>query len=392
MLTKNTWKFRGILGNDDEAWSLYRVVGYVLLYKVAFFILVYFSFQMLPFSHGSLEANLHYPDNTVNFLTTLKTWDGQHYHLLGAEGYQPESMSNAFYPLYPILMKVMSTIFGFSAAVSGLLISNILSVFAAAFLYLVSREFMSSELATGSVILYLSYPLTFYTNIVYSESLFLFLALGLFYGLYKDKVWVAVVAAFLLPLSRPQGVLVGLAIIVFFLFKYKRDIFYVVLKKDMFTLLAFPLGVVSYFLFMHLATGNFLAGFDAQSNFISGNSVANIVKLDDWFLRNFVNIDLAFHGFTNSIIDRAFFVFYVIMLYFIYKKTDMTLFAYALVIGMIPALSGSFMSFSRYTLGIFPIFMVLSMLSKRYFYMIAVVFFAVQSVFISRHTLNHWMG
>lgn len=392
MLTINTWKLRNLSEVVDRERALCKVVGYVLLYKIAFFIIVYLSFQMLPFSDGTLRANLHYPDDTINFLTTLKTWDGQHYHLLGEEGYKPDSMSNAFYPLYPTLMKLVSSFLGISAATAGLLISNILSLFVAVLLYLVSREFMSDALATSTVVLYLSYPLTFYTNILYSESLFLFLALGLFYGLYKDKYWIAVAAAFLLPLSRPQGVLVGLAILVFVLLKYRRDIFNVVGKRDLLTLLSFPLGVFSYFLFMHLATGNPLSGFNAQSNFISGNSISNIVKIDDWFLRNFVNIDLAFHGFTNSIIDRLFFVFYMVMLYFIYKKTDATLFTYALIIGMVPALSGTFMSFSRYTLGVFPIFMVLSMLSKRHFYVIATLFFAVQSVFIARHTLNHWMG
>lgn len=376
-----------------ERSELSRVVIYTLLYKVVFFIVVYFSYQLLPFNHGALNANLNYPPNEpVTFLTTLKTWDGQHYHYLAEEGYSAENMSNAFYPLYPAGMTAVASIFGISAAWAGLLISNILSIGAAAFLYLLSREFMSVERATATVVLYLTYPVAFYTNILYSESLFLFLILGLFYGLYKENIGLSILMAFLLPLSRPQGVLVGFILIFFYFWKHRKQSIYITRNKETLVLLVFPIGVMAYFLFMYLKTGSLAAGFEAQKHFISGNSVMNIFNIKDWFVRNFANVDLSFHGFTNSVLDRLFFAFYAVMLFVIYKKTDLTLFCYSLVIGLIPALSASFMSYSRYTLVIFPMFMALALILKSRYYVIAILFAALQSVFAINHTLNNWMG
>lgn len=368
-------------------------IYYALIYKLAFFLLVYLSFHLLPFSDGSLRANLNYPENApITFLTSLKTWDGQHYHYLAENGYKADNMSNAFYPLYPLLIAATAKLMGISAILAGVLLSNVLSVGAAVFLYLLARVYMDEKKAIAALLLFLSYPVAFYTNILYSESLFLFLVLGLFYGLYREKFWLAIVFALLLPLSRPQGMLIGLVILVFYVCKYRKQSFKVFENKEAWIIFVFPYGVAAYFLCMYVSAGSLSAGFEAQKHFISGNSILNMFNLHDWFLRNFVNIELQFHGFTDSIIDRVFFGFYLVMLYFIYRKTDLTLTCYSLVIGMIPALSGSFMSYSRYTLIVFPIFIALALISGRHYRTIAVLFAAAQSVFAIRHTLNHWMG
>lgn len=375
--------------NTEVATAVY----FSVVYKAAFFLLVYLSFNLLPFSDGSLRANLNYPENSpITFLTSLKTWDGQHYHYLAENGYKADNMSNAFYPLYPLLIAALAKLIGVSAVLAGVLLSNILSIGAAIFLYLLARVYMDQKKALVALLLFLSYPVTFYTNILYSESLFLFLVLGLFYGLYREKFWLSIAFALLLPLSRPQGMLIGLVILVFYVCKYRKQSFRIFDNKEAWIIFVFPYGVAAYFLCMYLSTGSLSAGFEAQKHFISGNSILNMFNIYDWFLRNFVDIKLQFHGFTDSIIDRVFFGFYLLMLYFIYRKTDLTLTCYSLVIGMIPALSGSFMSYSRYTLIVFPIFIALALVSGRHYRVIAILFATAQTVFAIRHTLNHWMG
>lgn len=368
-------------------------IYYSLAYKLAFFLLVYLGFHLLPFSEGSLRANLNYPENApITFMTALKTWDGQHYHYLAENGYKAGEMSNAFYPLYPILIGALASITGLSAVLAGVLISNFLSIGAAVFLYLLARIYASREQSLAALLLFLSYPVAFYTNILYSESLFLFLVLGLFYGLYKEKLWLSIVFALMLPLSRPQGMLIGLVIGFFYLWKYRGNAHRVFDNKEALIIFAFPYGVVAYFLFMYLSVGSSSAGFDAQKHFISGNSIMNIMNIQDWFIRNFVDIKLQFHGFTDSIIDRLFFGFYVFMLYWVYRKTDLTLTVYSIIIGIIPALSGTFMSYSRYTLVVFPIFIALALISGRHYRFIALLFASIQVVFAISHTLNHWVG
>ena len=193
-----------------------KVIAIVLLYKFAFLTIVFFGYHLLPFSSGSFYANLHYPSTEhISFLTTFQTWDGQHYHLIAKEGYNKNSMSSAFYPLYPTLISIFSYVTSLSNVVTAILLSNLLSFGAVILLFLLSKEFMDSERAILVIILFLTYPVAFYTNVMYSESLFLILIFGFFYAVYKENIFFASILAVLLPLSRPQGHLV---IAVFFIF------------------------------------------------------------------------------------------------------------------------------------------------------------------------------
>ena len=373
--------------------DLSKVICIFLLYKISFLIIVYFSFNMLPFSVGHFNANLHYPKNEpVTFLTTLKTWDGQHYHYLSDIGYGHNQMSNAFYPLFPLLISVVSKILYIPNVIAGLVLSNIFSFGSVIFLFLLALQFGTKENAFRAVILYLAYPVTFYTNIMYTESLFLFLSIGFFYAIYKRNIILAIITIFLLPLSRPQGFLIIPIFFVFYILQYKKEFINIYKKREIAILISFVLGACSYFFYMYQQTGNMFSGFQAQNLFIAKNSILNIFRLQDWFIKNFINIDLAFHGFTNSILDRSFFLFYIIMLILIYKKMDLTLFSYSLIMGLIPALSGTFFAYSRYTLLVFPLFIALSLVHQKYFYIITVVFASMQSVFMIRHTLNYWMA
>jgi len=144
---------------------------------------------------------------------------------------------------------------------------------------------------------------------------------------------------------------------------------------------------------MKLATGDAFAGFDAQKVFQASNSLLNLLHPVDWFLNNFVYTEFTLNGFTTSIVNRVFFVVYAVIAVLSFKKLDTTLFAYLLVTGLIPALSGSLTSYMRYLVIVFPLFVYLaSTLRGRSLWYYLVPCSLLQVVFVLLHASNRWVA
>ncbi|MDZ7922849.1 MAG: hypothetical protein U5M23_02055 [Marinagarivorans sp.] len=297
-----------------------KLIASILVTKFSFFILIVLAYHTLPFSDGSLRANFSYSNETITFLTAFKTWDGQHYHAISESGYLANHMSSAFYPLYPILISLTAPILNDNAVLAGIVISNVASLIAYALLFAFFRKESDEETALWGTLIMLSFPVAFYTNILYSEAIFLLLAASLFWSAANKHWLILFLSALLLPLTRPQGLMLALpfAIYVWHSFNWK-------LKASLFSPFAitgifFALGFGLYLSILHWETGNALSGFSAQQHFISGNSLSNLAHPTEWFKRNFIDNDLSIHGFTNSWLDRLFFIFlFFIVIYYRYE-------------------------------------------------------------------------
>ncbi len=371
-----------------------KVIFFVLLAKILFFAAVYIGYKSFSFDTETFSANLVYPkEQGISPSTTFNTWDSQHYYLLSDKGYGVNPMSDAFYPLYPTLIKLFRPVFLGNTVLTGVVLSNIFSIIGMLFLYLLVLKLFKSQTAFKTVLLFSAFPTAFHMNIMYSEALFLMLVFGFFYYIYNNKFMPAVIFALLLPISRPQGILLLAPLVVFILIKHKYKFLRVLKAKENFIIGAFILGWFGYFFFMYNETGSFFAGFEAQKLYVAQSSIWNILRIDQWFIGNFVNLEFSLHGYTNSIIDRSFFIIYLIMLYYIYKKTNKVLFVFALFMGLIPALSDHFMSYTRLLLPVFPMFIALGkVIKEKTAYVIAVLLFLVQIVFAVRHCLGYWVA
>jgi hypothetical protein len=110
-------------------------------------------------------------------------WDGEHYVALAAGGYlqPPDHISPAFFPLYPLLMRSFSELFGGPLSLGalslwGVLISLLALPFALYFLYQIAEDGWGTRVAQGTVLTLAFFPTSFFLNAVYTESLFLALS------------------------------------------------------------------------------------------------------------------------------------------------------------------------------------------------------------------------
>src|SRR5262249_10069598 len=102
------------------------------------------------------------------------------------------------------------------------------------------------------------------------------------------------------------------------------------------------------------------------------------------------------HGVLDSAFDRIWFAWFVVTLPFIYIK-NRTYFIYALLMGLVPPMTQSFMSYTRYVAVVFPMFIVtaelfLRMKKQTWLWLTLAMLFSIQILFLLRHINFLWVA
>jgi len=163
----------------------------------------------LPVSNSSpWTAAMHAPP--------LARWDAVWYRSVAVDGYSndPSSLENnvGFYPLYPLALRAISRVLPFNILWIGIGFS--LACLLAALL-LAGRIFFDWGGEVGAIrgtAALLLYPTSFYFASVYTESLFLLLAVAAFWASRRNRWAVAGAAGFLASLTRLNGFLLAIPI------------------------------------------------------------------------------------------------------------------------------------------------------------------------------------
>jgi hypothetical protein len=144
----------------------------------------------------------------------LEAWDGIWYRLVAVHGYLlvPGRQSDpAFFPLYPLLLKIVGAT-GTPIAVAGVLLSNALFLGALLAFDALSSEFFGRDLARRATLLLAVFPTTYVCSMIYPESLVLlaYALTGLF--AVQGRWRACAISAATASLARPEGVLLVLPI------------------------------------------------------------------------------------------------------------------------------------------------------------------------------------
>jgi Gpi18-like mannosyltransferase len=161
-----------------------------------------------------------------NYLSIFGNFDGQWYQKIALSGYPAlnhvPSGNWAFFPLYPFLMLVAGTfLFGItnipldtSVMLAGFIISNILFFVCVILFYKLSKLLINNKkIALISVAFFCFWGSTFFYSAVYSESLFMALALSAFYLLEKGQTKKSTLAGFFAGFARSTGFIISIPFI-----------------------------------------------------------------------------------------------------------------------------------------------------------------------------------
>jgi hypothetical protein len=188
-------------------------------------------------------------------LAPLARWDAVWYLRVAETGYGESEARAAFFPLYPLLVRVLATPFGASPA--ALLVAAY-AVALGAFLgaltllhRLVSLE-LGRPLAHPTLLLLAVFPAALYFGAPYAESLFLLLSVGAFYAARTGRwAWAAACAA-AAAATRNSGVLLMLPLALIWWSSRERR------PRDGAWILLAPLGLAAFALYLGLAEGDAL--------------------------------------------------------------------------------------------------------------------------------------
>lgn len=354
-------------------------------------------------------------------------FDSGFYLDIARHGYWPASTlhtsSNwAFYPLYPAIVSVIGRLFGGSTpafSLAGLLVSNLAACVAIIYLYLLVRRDFSREIAVRTVLYQALFPLSFYLSAVYTESLFLALAIACMYYARRQFWWLAGLCGGLAALCRAQGIALLLPVA----WEYLRTLSarYAVLPeplpqkllerldvrvqvyfrglwkasgawKNWFTVLfmaLIPAGLLAFMLYAKIQTGDWLATFHTEA-WGWGRHLTYPWRVLIFSLRYpILSAPLDWNFWTLNIVAAFFFLGITI---WAFRRLPMLYALYTAVLVILPLSSNLINNLARYYLVVFPAFILLALLSRDdrpgWHHFILLAFAALQAVFMLAFVLG----
>lgn len=360
-----------------------------------------------------------------DFTTHYGAWDGAHYLYLSTRGYAAGVNSRAFYPLWPLVVRGVSALTGGSHLMMGLVLANLFSLGGWTLFHRVVAGRFGEVVATRALVLMVLFPGSLFFQFPYSEALFFLLVMLLWSGLERGWYGLAWVAAVLLPLTRGVGVFLVLPLGWHWLvgrgWGWLDRLAWVRAERarmgepdpasggpggwghghrvgaGSWAAMSLPLAPVLgwgvYLGLMWLWTGNPFEGVDAQRHW-SVHSIGNLWDLPKFVMGFFEPTN--WHDFRGSVLDRCAFLLLLYCLPVIWRLgKDMVLWTY--VLGILPAMSGTFTSFVRFESTAFPLFIALAVFLSRLkagwpLWVVAIASGLLQVVLLWRFVNFRWAG
>jgi Mannosyltransferase (PIG-V) len=360
-------------------------------FRLALLVLPMFTATLMTMSDDVLVRGI-FSNNTLDRIVGSWTrWDGVIYIEIAQVGYLEPVRIN-FFPLYPFLMRVVAFILNpfdsgnyLTLAIAGIIISSVsMLAMCLVFYRLAVREF-NVEVAQRSLLYLLIFPTGFFLWAVYTESLFLALAIGAFYAARTNRWLLAMFLAGFCVLTKNQGIFVPAALGIEYLHqigwhprKLDRRIFFFAIPASFFG---------GWLIFNWWLFGNPLQYVNSQFDFNRYFSLPwdTLINASDAF-----EFPLTF----------CFVLLLLVAVGLVWKGKLRP--AYLLFFGgcllqplIMPFQNIELFSMLRFLLFIFPAFFLLGLAGKRYpffHYMYLAFCFPMYGILMTRFILWHWVA
>ncbi|HEX8034607.1 MAG TPA: mannosyltransferase family protein [Ktedonobacterales bacterium] len=236
-----------------------------------------FTYFALLYSSSSrqLTGQTISPDQ---LLSSWVHWDGYWYIRIATLGYY-DVQSTAFFPLYPLLIHIVTLVLGQSHIIAAaLLVSNLGSL--GAFIgvaLLAANEAGNTETSWRTLRILAAYPLAFFMTAPYTEGIFLAFAVAALFCARRGSWRWAILWALLAGFTRPTGVALILPMFweygrqhdwwrrtAWNNFQWRERLRLATLGEGILVVGAVPISVVVYMLYCWAQLGHPLAAINAE--------------------------------------------------------------------------------------------------------------------------------
>ncbi len=307
-------------------------------------------------------------------------WDGVWYIKIATSGYADADGSTAFFPLFPMLLRYAGVLLDGNLLISGIVISLLCYAGCVWLLYRLVRRDFDDEIASRAVIYLAMGPLSFFLQAVYTESLFLVLSLVCFVFAREGRWRLAGVMGLLATLTRSTGVLLLIPMAYYYYerrgWKLKRT------DSHVANLLMVVEGLLVWMTYLALAFGKPLAfssaqaqwerGFGAPNFTVTKAVVATVSGLRKVLSAEYYSIlweaprqGSEYNNLATNSLNLLFLVLAALLLWYGARRLPGAYSWYALATLAYPLFFPSkyvpLMSYPRFTLTVFPLYVALAL-------------------------------
>jgi len=375
------------------------LVGLVALSRVLTLEIGALAFRFLPHAWVQNVPGYFVPASAYwseSLLGVWSHWDGYWYLSIATLGYIGRSVATAFFPLYPLVVRVFGGV-----GLSGIFVS--LACFAGGswLLYRLARREIGDVPGWSAVLALALFPSSFFFNAVYPEALVLLLSVASLYLLTEHRYGWAALLAGVASAASVDGLLLGLPILVALL-RERRP------WKEWLSLLLVPLGLLSYMAYLFARFGNALTFQVAQQHWgrslAAPWSTASLAVQDFW--RHLPQ--LGWHTLfatgeplvvISNVWNLVFTLLGLALIYLCIRRLRPELWTYALVVVVLPLFYPSagvpLMSAPRFLLSAWPIFLAAGLFlaeHPRWTRPLLWASVACGALFIALFATSHWVA
>lgn len=347
-----------------------------VFWRIALSVILLLAFKFVPLQENFLGGGRQ------NYLTNPILWsgvnfDGEHYLSIVQNGYKP--LQYFYFPGYPLVVRSLAKLINFNfqtIAIVGLVVSNVSFLFALVGFWKLLKLDFKEKFAKKVLLLLLVFPTSFYFATFYTESLFFCLVIWSFYFSRTDKWLGSGLSGFWAALTRIIGIALAPALF-FEALNEKKD--KLILKFIFLSLI--PLGLLAYMFYLYKVTGDPLEFFHSIAIFGQQRSASFILPPQVIYRYVFKVVpNLNFSIFPTTFVTFMEFIsgfgFFVLAIYS-FLKLRLSYSIYLLLGYLAPVFSGSFSSFPRYALVLFPGFILATIFLSKLPKVLQVVIFGL---------------
>jgi len=333
-------------------------------------------------------------------------FDGEHYLNIAESGYFP--YQQAFFPLYPIIIRIVANAIDYKYLIAGLFISHvafILGLFVVWKLLILDNH---KKFSLFLLLVLLMYPTSPFYGAVYNDSLFFFLATLCIYMGRKQEWLLAALIGALATLTR----LNGLALFFYLLFEYlykselapksKEQFFNLVKKtisstklkyfftKHVYSIIFIPFTFLSYLIYVQYTQGDWNMVFSSMKIWNQDQITFPLQVI--WRYLKIIFLDRSFSiSYWVAAIEFLFVIWYLIISIHSYTRIRFSYWVFMNLSFLIPSLTGTFAGMPRYGLHIYPFFFYVtiflterSLTIKILYFLISIVLMFIVVMFFTR--------
>lgn len=318
--------------------------------------------------------------------------DGRHLIDIATKGY--ENFNFAYFPLYPSLISLLGYLIKIPHVYLGIFIS-LASLFGGMiYIHKIVLLDFNEKTAKLSVLLLSIFPLAFFYQAVYTDSLFLFLSTASFYYARKKSWLLSGVFGFLTCLTRLAGIALVVGLFIEWIIQNKPSI-----KKwksqviPLTGLLLASLGFFSYLAYLEVSHGSFLL-FQKSFSAWQQSSIVFPPQVIFRYLKIFLSVNPKEFIYWIAALEFVCTFAYFALSYYVARKIRLSYGVFMFLLYLLVTFTGTFAGMPRYALHTFPIFIALAVLTKNnkpLFYALCSLFFFLGAIFTTLFTRGYFL-